>query len=698
MLLSASHISKAFGAEEILRDVSFHIEAHERCAIVGINGAGKTTLLRILTGELPPDSGSVTLEKGARIGYLAQQDMLAGHRSIYEEVAEAKRAQIDLEQRLRGMEARMNEVSGDELTRLMDQYHRAQTDFEQLGGYAWKSEVTGVLRGLGFAPEEWDRPADTLSGGQKTRLALGRLLLTGPDLLLLDEPTNHLDLEAVTWLEGYLSAYRGAVLVVAHDRYFLEHVAQRILEVDRGEVTSFPCRYSDYAERKKALREEKMRAWLNQQAEIKHQKEVITKLKSFNREKSIRRAESREKMLEKMDVLEKPTETPDSMHLTLRPAVRSGEDVLQIEDLSMHFDDEPPLFTGLSLSIRRGEHVALIGSNGAGKSTILRILTGRLKPDTGRIRLGANVHIGYYDQEQQVLHPDKTLFDEISDTRPDLTNTEVRSLLASFLFTGEDVFKYVRDLSGGERGRLSLARLMLSESNFLLLDEPTNHLDIVSREILEDALNRYEGTVLVVSHDRYFMNRTAHRTLDLSGGRLTDWPGNYDYYLEKSTALAGTEGLPSSRTAAVHRAGATAFTLPGGSAGAASAARTQDKRSAGPSGAGAADAVSSGASAFGVASGAPAGVAAASGASTEAAADWKKQKQQQAAERKRANDLAKTEASIAELEARDAEIDKLLEQEEVFTDLAQVTKLTEEKATLADTLAKLYERWEELAE
>ena len=654
MILACHNISKAFGTDDILRDASFHIQEHEKAAVVGINGAGKSTLLKIIAGEMAPDSGQVTLARGARIGYLAQQNMLAGNRSIYDEVAEVMRGVIDMEQDLRWMERRMEELSGDALTELLDRYHQTQTRFEQMGGYAWKSEITGVLRGLGFTDEEFDKPVDTLSGGQKTRVALGKLLLASPDLCLLDEPTNHLDLNSIEWLENYLLNYRGAVIVVAHDRYFLNRIVSHVIEIDNAAVRSFTGDYNAYSEKKKLLRETQLRAWMNQQAEIRHQEEVIAKLRSFNREKSIKRAESREKMLEKIERIDKPAEVRADMRLTLTPRVESGKDVLSAEHLSKSF--EFPLFEDLNISIRRGEKVALIGNNGTGKSTLLKVLIGRMEADEGEVRFGANVHIGYYDQEHQILHPEKTLFEELQDAYPAMDNTQVRDVLASFLFTGDDAFKRVADLSGGERGRLSLARLMLSEANFLILDEPTNHLDIVSKEILEDAISRYTGTVLCVSHDRWFINRTATRILDLTGRTLVEYLGNYDYYLEKHEEL--TQRFTSD-TGSTHSSGGAI------ASGNASHLSMRTENAATPS---------------------------------AGSLDWKKRKEEQAAERKKALMLKRTEEEITLLEERDQAIDGELAREEVFTDLARVTELSSEKAEIAKKLESLYETWDALAE
>ena len=639
MILSCQNVSKTFGINEIINHASFHVEEHEKAAIVGINGAGKSTLLKIIMGELPADGGEVIIAKGKTLGYLAQQKMLSGHATIYEELKDAKKDVIEMEERLRFLEQKMKHLSGAQLDALMEQYHRIFTMFEQKDGYSWRSELTGVLKGLGFSEDDFEKQVDTLSGGQKTRVALGKLLLSSPDIILLDEPTNHLDLNSIAWLETYLLNYRGTVIIVAHDRYFLNKVVTKVIEIDQGHVMTFLGNYSAYAEKKKQLRETQLKAYLNQQAEIKHHQEVIAKLRSFNREKSIRRAESREKMLDKMDLLEKPMEQDTEIKLTLEPKITSGNDVLTVEHLSKSYDQV--LFQDLNFQIYRGERVAIIGDNGTGKTTLLKIINELTDADTGKITLGSKVHIGYYDQEHQILHPEKTLVEELSDAYPNLTNTEIRNILAAFLFTGDDVFKRIKDLSGGERGRVSLAKLMLSKANFLILDEPTNHLDIVSKEILESALIRYTGTVMYVSHDRYFINQTATRILDLKNQTLVNYIGNYDYYLEKNEELTKIYA-PAQENA--------------------SAKSSSDASSA---------------------------------SSRE---DWERMKEEQARQRKRQNDLKKTEDEIQKLEARDGEIDRLLELEEVLTDLVKCTALTTEKAQITQQLDQLYDQWAQLAD
>ena len=637
MILSCNNISKSFNGVPVLSNVSFHIEKQEKAAIVGINGAGKSTLLKIITGELSADEGEVYLARGTTVGYLAQNQDLDSSRSIYEEMLEVKRPVIEMEERIRSLETEMKHAQGQELEDMLSLYSRLSHDFELQNGYAWKSEVTGVLKGLGFTEDEFSKPVSALSGGQKTRMSLGRILLGKPDLIILDEPTNHLDMESIAWLENYLLNYPGAVIIVAHDRYFLNRIAGKVVELDNGRSSVFTGNYDDYRKKRAMIREAQIKAWMNQQQEIRHQQEVITKLKSFNREKSIKRAESREKMLEKMELLERPAEINDEMHITLEPNITSGNDVLTVRNLSKAYGNHL-LFSHVDIDIKRGERVAIIGNNGTGKTTILKIINQLVEPNTGEITLGSRVHIGYYDQDHQVLHMEKTLFDEIQDDYPNMDNTHVRNVLAAFLFTGDDVFKRIGDLSGGERGRVSLAKLMLSESNFLILDEPTNHLDITSKEILEDALNQYTGTVLYVSHDRYFINRTATRILDLTGQTLINYIGNYDYYLEKKETM---EQIHLSQPVS-NKPGQTA-------------------------------------------------------AVSETKQDWKAHKEEQARLRKRENDLKKTEKAIEELEQRDGEIDSLLALEEVYTDHVRLAELNKEKEAIASELEELYQKWEELA-
>ena len=623
MILACQNITKSFGTNEILKNASFHIEDREKTAIVGINGAGKSTLLKIIMRQISADSGEVMIAKGKTIGYLAQHEAVSSGNTIYQELLEVKRDLIKLEENIRQMEHEMKSLQGDALTLLLESYNRMSTEFERRDGYSYRSELAGVLKGLGFDEEDFGKKVETLSGGQKTRVALGKLLLSKPDI------------NSIAWLETYLLNYPGAVIIVAHDRYFLNRVVTKVVEIDNGHVTTFLGNYSAYAEKKKKLRDTTLKAWMNQQQEIRRQQEVIAKLKSFNREKSIKRAESREKMLNKIEVLEKPAEVNDEIRIRLEPRIISGNDVLTVEGLSKSFGSNH-LFSDLNFEIKRGERVAIIGNNGTGKTTLLKIINSVLPADAGSFTLGSKVNIGYYDQEHHVLHMEKTLFDEISDAYPTLTNTQIRNVLASFLFTGDDVFKRISDLSGGERGRVSLAKLMLSEANFIILDEPTNHLDITSKEILENALNRYTGTILYVSHDRYFINQTATRILELTGNTLVNYIGNYDYYLEKKEELTQIYAPQTAET-------------------------TQEKTS-------------------------------------EAKLSWQQKKEEQAKLRKKQNDLKKTEERIHELETRDSEIDELLTHEEIFTDVAKCLALGNEKDAVLKELDSLYELWETLAE
>ena len=638
MILSCQGISKSFGEKVILEDASFHIEEREKAALIGNNGAGKTTLLRIIMNELHADSGQVVLMKDKQIGYLAQYQDVQGHRTVYEELLSTKQYIIDMEERMRSMELEMKHASGEELDRLMNSYTRLTHEFELENGYAYKSELMGVLNGLGFAEEDFNKQVATLSGGQKTRVALGKLLISKPDILLLDEPTNHLDMESIAWLETYLLNYPGAVFIVSHDRYFLDKVVTKVVEIEAGHVRMYSGNYSAYAEKKAQLRDAQYKAYLNQQRDIKHQEAVIVKLKSFNREKSIKRAESREKMLNKIQRIEKPLEVQSQMRLSLEPRVVSGNDVLTVEELAKSFPQQK-LFSNISFQIKRGERVALIGNNGTGKTTMLKILNGLLDADAGSFSLGAKVQIGYYDQEHHVLHAEKTIFQEISDTYPTLTETEIRNMLAAFLFTGDDVFKEISALSGGERGRVSLAKLMLSEANFLILDEPTNHLDIASKEILEEALNSYTGTVLYVSHDRYFINQTATRILDLTNQSVVNYIGNYDYYLEKKEELT-EKYAPSAAETSV------------------------ESKEEAPS---------------------------------EGKLTWQQQKEEQARKRKQENELKKVEKRIEELETRDKEIDDTLVLPDVCTNVGRCAELSREKDKIQQELEELYEKWETLA-
>ena len=640
MILSCHDLSKSFHEEILFSHCSFHIEDNEKAAIVGINGCGKTTLIRMILGLEKADEGTITFAKDKTIGYLAQnQDDMEQTNTIYDELLTTKAHIIKMEQDLRFLENKLHTVTDEsELKSIMENYENLSHIFQLENGYAYQSEITGVLNGLGFTKEEYNQSIATLSGGQKTRVALGKILLQKPDILFLDEPTNHLDMDSIRFLENFLSNYKGAVVLISHDRYFLDKICTKIIEIDHHNVTVFTGSYSDYSAKKKILIASAMNAYLNQQQEIKHQEEVIAKLKSFNREKSVKRARSREKMLSKVELIEKPAEIRDQMHFQLVPSKISGNDVLHMEHVEKTYQNKT-LFSNLSMDIKRGEHVAIIGKNGTGKTTLLKIINDLVTPEEGKITLGTNVNIGYYDQEHHVLHMDKSIFEEISDDYPDLTGTQIRNTLAAFLFTGDDVFKKIKSLSGGERGRVSLAKLMLSSSNFLILDEPTNHLDIQSKEILEQALNHYEGTVLYVSHDRFFINQTAHRILDLEDGQLVSYLGNYDYYIEKHGDIYCDLKKKEDVSSSLERTDVTENKL-----------------------------------------------------------NWQEQKENQAQKRKLENALKKTEESIETIETKIRELEEEMAKPDIATNIGKLSELSRKCETQKEELNNLYEEWEKLSE
>ena len=635
MILNATNISKSFGSNEIIKDANFLVNEHEKVAIVGVNGAGKTTLLKILTGEERADSGNVILAKDAKLGYLRQINNVDSTLSIIDELYTVIEHILNMEKRMLEMQEQMQHLSGEELEALYSSYTALTHSYELMDGYAAKSKVIGILKGLGFDENDFDRKINTLSGGQKTRVFLAKLLLEEPDIILLDEPTNHLDLRSIEWLESYLLNYKGAVIIVSHDRYFLDKIVSKVIDIENAEVQMYSGNYSDFSAKKQMLLDAKMKEYLNQQQEIKHQEAVITKLKQFNREKSIKRAESRQKQLEKIDRVEAPVTHIENMRLSLDISKESGKDVLTVHDLSKSFD-EKHLFSNINFEIKRGERVAIIGDNGTGKTTLLKIINGLLSPDTGEVIYGSNVSIAYYDQEHQVLHMDKTLFDEISDTYPEMNNTQIRNILAAFLFTGEDVFKKIGDLSGGERGRVSIVKLMLSKANFLLLDEPTNHLDILSKDVLESALNSFPGTICYVSHDRYFINKTATRILDLTGNRLLNYIGNYDYYIEKREAVEGAANL--------------------------SVNNIEEK---------------------------PAEV-------SDSKQEWIENKNAQAQKKKITNALNKCEKEIEKIEEKLGLIDEEFANPEISSNVGKLMELQKEKTALEEKLEKLMNEWEEL--
>lgn len=641
MILQCSHIDKSFVGETVLSDISFHINEQEKAAIVGVNGSGKSTLIKIITGQLNADSGDIILSKDTTVGYLAQNQEYASDRTILEEMQDAKPEVGILERKIASLSAQMNEADGKELEALIKQFDQAQHRFDQINGYAYQSELVGVLKGLGFENEDFDKKIASLSGGEKTRVALAKMLLTAPDLIILDEPTNHLDLNAIHWLEGYLAQYNGAVLIVAHDRYFLDKIVSKVIEIRQTKSRVYLGNYTEYTKKRQEILDSLQKQYLNQQAEIKHQEEVIAKLKQFNREKSIKRAESREKMLDKIERIDKPIEENTKMHLLFTPKIQSGNDVLTVKGLSKRFADHV-LFENIDFEIKRGEHVAIIGDNGSGKTTILKMINDLLTPDSGTITLGTNVEIGYYDQEHHVLHMEKTLFEEIQDEYPNMTNTEIRNLLAAFLFTEDDVFKQIKSLSGGERGRVSLAKLMLSDANFLILDEPTNHLDIDSKAILENAINHFEGTVLYVSHDRYFINTTAHRILDLTSQTMLNYIGNYDYYLDKKDAMEQAHLQTETKVSDV--------------------------------------------------------TASATTTASDTKLSWQQQKEEQARQRKLEKELQAVETEIEELESDNEQIDTELSDPANGNDVAKLQELSKKRAENDARLEELMQRWESLSE
>lgn len=635
MILSCNHISKSYGVETILNDCSFFINDNEKAAIVGNNGAGKSTIMKIIMGELSPDDGNVIIGKDKTIGYLAQYQDLGSDTTIYEEVKSVKQNLIDMEQKLLEYEKEMAKVSGDELSKLIETYTNLEHRFQLLNGYSYKSEIEGVIKGLGFTENDFNKSVGNLSGGQKTRVALCKLLLEKPDIIMLDEPTNHLDLNSIKWLETYLLNYSGAVLIIAHDRYFLDKIVSKVIEIENHKAHVYSGNYSDFAVKKQELRVATMNAYLKQQSEIKHQEEVIAKLRSYKQEKFYKRAESREKQLEKMDLIEKPEELKNNMTIKLEPDIVSGNDVLSVENLEKSYNTL--LFKNISFEIKRGEHVAIIGDNGTGKTTILKIINGLVDADSGMIKLGTNVHIGYYDQEQHNLTDENTLFEEIANSYPNMTNTKIRNTLAAFMFTGEDVFKRVSDLSGGEKGRLSLAKLMLSEANLIILDEPTNHLDMASKEILENAINNYTGTVLYVSHDRYFINQTASRILELTNTKLINYLGNYDYYEEKKEELTATFAPKEEK---------------------AKAEKTTSSNKQ----------------------------------------DYLERKAEAARIRKLKNDISKVEEKIKKYEDRLNELDEMVADPSVSTNSAKLNEIGKEQNEISDKLDKLMEEWEILSD
>lgn len=698
--LDIQHISKSYDGVPVLRDLAFGVEKGSKTALIGVNGAGKTTLMRLITGAEEADEGQVVIASELKVGYLAQDrnedtgvrerhaqtDELSPDKTIYDVLSSGKSEVIALDRQLTEEEHALSGLSGDELDRALAQTERLRQRFEEMEGYAWRGQIIGVARGLGFEERDLDRRVDSLSGGEYMRVALGAVLLRDADILLLDEPTNHLDISSIQWLENYLARLKQTIIVISHDRYFLDRVVDHVVEIERGRARAYKGNYTDFAQKKKKIRDAEMKEYLKQQQEIKHQEAVIEKLRQFNREKSIRRAESREKMLAKMDVIDRPEEELTGMHLRFTPNVRSGDEVMDLSGISAAFDGRY-LFADVDLHIRRGEHVALIGDNGTGKSTLLKMLVEdkRASRDaasdterksiwdaslgvdsSGSVTWGTGVEIGYYDQEQALMDGERTLFEEIRETYPDMNDTRIRNTLAAFLFTGDDVFKQIRELSGGEKGRLSLAKLMLSGANLLVLDEPTNHLDILGKEVLEDALRDYEGTLLFVSHDRYFIGQVAGRIWDLDGGRIDDYNGDYEYYLAHVEERRGRE-IDKRRGAAA----------------------SQDHQTSSPE-----DELSDTSRTEKIVQPDTQRETAAEGGKLS----WEEQKKLRAAAQKRERDLSACEKRIAELEAREQELTDMLADPDIATDGARLREIAAEQESVADELIEQMQRWEELAE
>ena len=619
MILACKQIQKAFGINTILDNVTFHVEEREKAAIVGVNGAGKTTLFKILTGEMGADKGEIYLKKEASLAYLAQNQQIDTEKTIWQEMMTVFEKIYQEEQNLREMENKMSNLSGKDLSDHIKKYAQAQQNFEHNDNYGYESRIKGVLKGLGFLEEDYNLPVYQLSGGQKTRVYLSKLLLSKPDILLLDEPTNHLDISSIQWLEDFLKGYQGTVLLISHDRYFLDKIVTKVIEIENKKSSVYEGNYTFYSKQKEINRQIQQKAYEVQQKEIKHQEDVIKTLRAFNREKSIKRAESREKALERMEKVEKPENLPTKMRLRLTPKITSGNDVLKAENLKKSFDTLQ-LFQNVNFDIKRGEKVAIIGPNGVGKSTLFKILLGKVRQDAGEIKIGTNVHIGYYDQEQQELEESKTIFQEIADAYPTMESGKIRNILAAFVFTGDDIYKTISSLSGGEKGRISLAKIMLSNANLLMLDEPTNHLDMY-----------YEGTVIYISHDRYFINRTAQKVLELTSTGVNQYLGNYQYYLEKKQEQEQNNKTETKQVTYIV---------------------------------------------------------------SEGKADWLKQKEQQAQERKAAAKVNKVEQEIEQTEIKIKELDTMLF--EIHADFSKAQELFEQKTQLEEQLEQLYQKWEEL--
>lgn len=637
IILSCKDIKKSYGIDVIIENISFTVQENDKVGIVGVNGAGKSTLFKIITGRLEKDEGDLFIGKNIRIGYMSQDFNFESDNTIWDEMLTVFGPLIELEKSIADMEQRISRMSSGSETgsaeALLGTYANLQEEFKNRNGFGYKSQIKGVLKGLGFPTEDYDKPVSILSGGQKTRIALGKVLLQNFNLLLLDEPTNYLDIQSVEWLEEYLKNLKCAALIVSHDRYFLDMVTNRTFEIENRTLTEYNGNYSIYIEKKQQLRELQLKDYAEQQKEIVRQEAIIARFRQYNREKSIKQAESREKALERVERIDRPDALPKGIGFKFEPGVRSGNDVLAVDDLGKSFDQR--LFDHASFDIKRGEKVALLGPNGTGKTTMLKIIAGLLPADSGKVRLGTNVIIGYYDQEQESLNYSSTVIDEIWDEYPQLNQGELRTKLAAFLFQGEEVFKEISKLSGGERSRIALLKLMLSKSNFLLMDEPTNHLDILSKEVLENALANYTGTVLLVSHDRYFLNKVATKIVELKQDSCIQYNGNYAYYLYNREKFENREDeLQSAENEEV----------------------TANKN------------------------------------------DWLKQKEEKSNLRRQQKRLETVEAEIAQSEARIKEIDSLMETPEVFTDHIKCQEYHDEKEALKARLDLLYDEWSELSE